>query len=256
MSKQLDRLEQIARSVANSDHGLALLALGSAGVQRHRIDEYSDLDFFLICEQGYKNIYLSNLGWLKKIAPVAFSFKNTVDGYKLLYEDGVFCEFAVFEPNELCHISFSQGKIVWAKQGFDASLCNPTINKLSLEIKDHEYHLGEALTNLYVGVGRYHRGEKLSAFQFIQNHAFWHLLELVALDEPTAENTDGDLFNISRRFELRYPEFADIMANFLLGYDHSLLAAERILAWLDKHHGINQTMKNKIFDLIHQHDHQ
>ena len=254
MKKQLDRLEQIARSIANSNHGLALLALGSAGLARQRIDEYSDLDFFVICEQGYKHSYLSDLAWLNQIAPVAYSFQNTVDGYKLLYDDGVFCEFAVFEPDELRHIPFAPGKIIWAKQGFDASICKPTIEKLSLQIKDHEYHLGEALTNLYVGVGRYHRGEKLSAFQFIQNHAFWHLLELVAFDEPAAKNVDGDSFNLTRRFESRYPEFAANMANFLLGYDHSLLAAERILAWLDNHYPINQTMKNKIIDLIHHRD--
>jgi hypothetical protein len=34
------------------------------------------------------------------------------------------------------------------------------------------------LTNLYVGLGRFHRGEKLSALRFIQHHAVDRFLEL------------------------------------------------------------------------------
>ena len=38
--------------------------------------------------------------------------------------------------------------------------------------------LGEALTNLYVGMAREKRGEKLSAMRFIQGYAVDRLLEL------------------------------------------------------------------------------
>jgi hypothetical protein len=62
-----------------------LLALGSAGLERQRLDRYSDLDFFVIVAQGYKVHYIESLDWL-------------ADGHKALMTDGIFCEFAVFEP--------------------------------------------------------------------------------------------------------------------------------------------------------------
>jgi hypothetical protein len=250
MNKLLKRLTEIGRAIENSDHGLALLALGSSGIERHRIDEYSDLDFFVICEAGFKQEYLSNIAWLTQIAPVAFYFRNTIDGYKLLYEDDVFCEFAVFEPDELSNIPFSRGKIVWAKPGFDVSICEPVPKQVNLVDNDRDYHLGEALTNLYVGVGRYHRGEKLSAYHSIQSYAFGHVIELMARDNHATENIDGDSFNVGRRFESRYPNFARELSTFLLGYDQSLIVAERILVWLDTHYLINQKMKHKITELI------
>ena len=40
-----------------------------------------------------------HLDWLA--AAAAYAFQNTADGYKVLYEDGIFCEYAVFEPREL-----------------------------------------------------------------------------------------------------------------------------------------------------------
>ena len=34
-------------------------------------------------------------------APLAWAFRNTVDGFKVLFADGIYGEFAVFEPEEL-----------------------------------------------------------------------------------------------------------------------------------------------------------
>src|SRR5512139_486367 len=103
----LTRLDEIGQSLAQSGHALALIGLGSVGEELHRLDEYSDLDFFAIVETGYKRRYIDNLDWLSDIAPIAYHFLNSPDGYKLLFADGFFCEFAVFEPQELQHIPFS-----------------------------------------------------------------------------------------------------------------------------------------------------
>ena len=55
-----------------------------------RIDIYSDLDFFAIVEEGYKQAYIDSLEWLGDVHPIAYQFRNTVDGYKLLFADGIF----------------------------------------------------------------------------------------------------------------------------------------------------------------------
>lgn len=86
----LQRLDEIGQSLKDSNQALALLALGSCGTERERLDQYSDLDFFVIVKDGYKQLYIQDLTWLSKIEPIAFHYQNTVDGHKVLFEDDVF----------------------------------------------------------------------------------------------------------------------------------------------------------------------
>ena len=62
--------------------------------------------------------------------------------------------------------------------------------------------LGEALSNLYVGLGRLRRGEKLSALRFIQGYAVDRVLELARRVESEQPGFP-DPFNAERRFEQR-----------------------------------------------------
>ena len=65
--KLFARLNEIGESLKQSQKALALLALGSVGIELDRIDDYSDLDFFVIAKKGYKNYFLKNLDWLKDV---------------------------------------------------------------------------------------------------------------------------------------------------------------------------------------------
>ena len=47
VSALLHRLNEIAKSIEKSQKALALLGLGSIGKEQERLDEYSDLDFFV-----------------------------------------------------------------------------------------------------------------------------------------------------------------------------------------------------------------
>ncbi|CAH7070451.1 hypothetical protein VCHA54P496_10334 [Vibrio chagasii] len=109
----LQRLDSIGQCLRASNKALALLGLGSVGIETERLDQYSDVDFFAIAQAGQKQHFLNNLNWLSDVHPIDYSVRNTVDGYKVLYADGIFCEFAVFEPHELAHIPFAEGRIVW-----------------------------------------------------------------------------------------------------------------------------------------------
>ena len=109
----LARLDAIAVSLAANEHSRALLALGSVGRELERLDEYSDLDFFVIVAPGYKVRFIDNLDWLERVHPVGYQFKNSADGYKLMFEDGILCEFAVFEEAELTNAIYSPGRIIW-----------------------------------------------------------------------------------------------------------------------------------------------
>ena len=62
MTKQtellLKRLDEIAQSFAKRPHALALIGLGSIGQELDRLDDYSDLDFFAIVEDGHQQSFI------------------------------------------------------------------------------------------------------------------------------------------------------------------------------------------------------
>ena len=127
----IDRLSAIGRSLEDSGHGLALIGLGSVGLERDRLDEFSDLDFFAVVADGWKLRFIDDLSWLSRIAPIAYSFRNTADGHKLLFSDGVFCEFAVFETQELAAVSFAPGRVIWCCATFTMRCGRPPITSAS-----------------------------------------------------------------------------------------------------------------------------
>jgi hypothetical protein len=244
----LTRLDEIGASLERSGKALALIGLGSVGLEMERLDDYSDLDFFAIVEPGYKGAFIDNLDWLSSICPLAYCFRNTPDGYKLLFQDGIFCEFAVFEPGELPSIPFAPGRIVWKRAGVEESIAIPVKAPPAARQSDPEWLLGEALTNLYVGLCRYQRGEKLSAQRFIQQYAVDRLLELA---EHTGERpvTPGDPFTPERRFEQRFPGLAEELPHFVQGYERSRESARAILAYLEEHFPVNPAMRDAILEL-------
>jgi hypothetical protein len=242
----LNRLTSIGDSLATRETALALIGLGSVGLEFERLDRFSDLDFFVIVKAGNKAHYLTDLSWLTDIAPVAYAFMNTKDGYKLLYEDGVFCEFAVFEEAELEQVPFAPGRVVWRAAGVAESISVP--KPPSREAQDEQstdWHLGEALTNLYVGLLREHRGERLTAMRFIQGYAVDRILALAEQLRP-ATNALPDPFNRERRFEFRYPDMAPLLPAMLQGYERNRESALAALAFLDEHFEINAAMKTAI----------
>lgn len=243
----IKRLDEIGTSLAQTGNALALLSLGSVGVEVDRLDNYSDLDFFAIVKPGFKQAFIQNLDWLESIAPVAFAFLNTHDGYKLLYADGVFCEFAVFEPDELAQAHFSPGRIIWKDASFNETDIHPPRPDKEKKL-DIEWQLGEALTNLYVGMGRYRRGEKLSAARFIQGFAVDRVLELAAAVETEAPVYRDQYMN-ERRFEKRFPVTTEHLAEFVQGYERTPESARAILDFLDQHFKVNPHLKNAILEL-------
>lgn len=249
IQRALERLDAIGASLAHSGHALALLGLGSVGEERDRLDAYSDLDFFAIVQPGFKHAYISDLSWLERAHPLAFSFQNTRDGDKALFDDGVYAEFAVFEPDELANIPIYKGRVVWQANGFD-------IDRITIrytppappEPHTSEWLIGEILTNLYVGLTRWRRGERLSAMRLIQAHAVDRLLELAPLiEQPSSASVDP--FALERRCEARYPGLAARLPRFTQGYEHSVESARAILDEVERLAPVNAAIKQRIVEL-------
>ncbi|MEM9774905.1 MAG: hypothetical protein AAF902_10010 [Chloroflexota bacterium] len=244
----LKRLNEIGRSFSKRPHSLALIGLGSVGKELDRLDDYSDLDFFAIVEDGHQQSFLNDLTWLTEIAPVDFHFLNTADGYKLLYADGIFCEMAVFDQSKLTSIPFSAGRIVWKAVGVSGEIANPKLPLDTAKSRPEEWILGEALTNLYVGLLRDQRGETLTAMRFIQHYALDRTIELASRREP-AQNVHADIFSPERRLEQRLPHFAQYLPQMTQGYTHNTESAVAILSFLDNHFDLNQKMVQAIREL-------
>lgn len=226
----LARLDAIGDALRDSGHALALLALGSVGLERHRLDRYSDLDFFVIVEPNHKARYIDELDWLAQAHPLAWHFRNTADGHKALMADGVFCEFAVFEPQELEHIPFAPGRIVWRRTDVSDSIAVPRRPLPDTSLPDETWIVGEALSCLFVGLQRWHRGEKLAAMRMVQGYAVDRLIELDAL-RAMADGTlpAADPFGRERRLEQRQPGLVAELPSVVPGYLHTPDAALAIL---------------------------
>lgn len=245
----LQRLEAIGHSLQQSGHALALIGLGSVGLEIERLDAHSDLDFFVIVEPGHKAGFLQDLTWLERVAPVAYQFQNTADGFKLLFEDDVFCEFAVFEPQELRGIPFTAGRIVWKQPQVDDAIAVPVLVARNDSHHSLEWQLGEALTNLYIGLKRFYRGEKLSASKFVQQYALDRVLELAGRIEAE-QPAFPDPFSLERRFEQRFPQVAHLLPSLSQGYERTPESALAILEFLMTHFEINPTMAQAIREQV------
>jgi len=226
----LQRLDAIGAVLADRGDALALIGLGSVGTETARLDEHSDLDFFVIVQSGSKRRYIESLDWLAAAWPLAWSFRNTVDGHKALMSDGVFCEFAVFEPDELQAIPYAPGRMVWAHADADPGWAVPRRAPAPSGLPDETWIVGEALSCLLVGLKRWHRGERLSAARFVQGHALDRLIELDPLRQPPApEAPPADRFNRERRLEARQPALAAELPRLVPGYEHTPAAALALL---------------------------
>jgi hypothetical protein len=236
MNKSIQRMEKLADKLKSYKDAKCLLGLGSMA-QIKRADAYSDMDFFLIVNEGSKENFMNDLKWLA-VQPIIYSFKNSNDGYKIMYQDGVYAEFAVFSEKEIVDAHFLSGIIYYKTNDFDVSLVHPNHSPKKRKI-DVNYNVNEALTNIYVGLLRLKRGEISNASTFIQVYAYNLILplfeSLFKKDDPFE-----DPYQFERRIELRFKESANLLSNFRQGYHRNIESAQAMLDFFDKYFDVNE----------------
>lgn len=223
---------------------MALIGLGSVGLDVDRLDDHSDMDFFVVVDDGAKQRYLDSIDWLEALCPVEFSFPNSVDGRKALFSDGLFAEYAVFTLDELRAGSFPPGRLIWARADAPAGLERSGRLPGPSPYDYPEYHVDEALTNLYVGLHREARGERLAATRLIQYHAVDRLLSYLELTTPGSERQDP--FALERGVEKRFGPDVLPLSDIVLGYDRNREAALVILEWLEARVAVDRTLATEI----------
>ncbi|MCI4065946.1 hypothetical protein MRQ36_26710 [Micromonospora sp. R77] len=248
MHPLLRRLDDLAAHLATRGDVVALLGLGSAGIEHDRLDDHSDLDFFVIVDDGAKPRYLASIDWLAAPCPVAYSFANDRNGRKARYADGVFVEYAVFTVDELRALPVAGARVVWQRADAPADLASCGPAPAGPPFDTVEFHLNEALTNLYVGLHRELRGERLTASRFIQSYAVDRVVSLLNLAAGPGRHRDP--FDLSRRVEAAYPPEVLPLAEMVPGYADNRRAAAVTLAWLVQRYPVDPVIRAAIEQLL------
>ncbi|MDY0276833.1 MAG: hypothetical protein RBQ97_01975 [Acholeplasma sp.] len=245
----LNRFGEIGRNLSQDEDAIALLGLGSIGKELERLDDYSDLDFFVIVKNGKQKRFIDDLSWLDtNSSKVGYAFRNSNDGYKVLYDDGIYGEFAIFDLDAYAKAEFTEGRFEWIRDGYELN-SKPKKEETLDRLSDWYFPINEAITNIYIGLLRYFRGEKLAAFVFIERYAFDNVLRVFHLIEKE-QNYFPDPFSNHRRFELRYPINSKEVLSSLKGYDNILLSAKNLFAFIQKYWEINPVMAREIIKLL------
>lgn len=198
---------------------IGLVALGSMARQDYAPDRWSDHDFFVIVEAGAQEALRTDLKWLPRYEEVALYFRETAHGLKVVYTNGHLLEFAVFDPEELALARINRYRVLLDRAELEPKLkaiAEATFEWSKASFEDDDKLFGMFLTNMLVGVGRYHRGEKISGHQFVKTHALSHLLTLLKKYLPGAEKAVLDNLDPFRRFERAYPELGQEVNRLLL----------------------------------------
>lgn len=175
---------------------------------------------------------------------LGYQFQNTVDGHKVLYEDGIFAEFAVFDASRMNDIAFVPGTYLFNKE--PKNILNTSNVQCPIYSDSLDFLIQEALTNLYIGLARYHRGEQLAAYRLIQVHTVNRILEIHHI-----KNKDGiDPFALERRYEQRHPENTELIQSFCLGYTQTVKSAQNILEYLKSLQVVNPVLEKEIKNLL------
>jgi hypothetical protein len=227
----LDRLDRLADEFRERGDVIALLGLGSVGEDLGRLDDHSDLDFFVITDDGANERYLTELDWLD-VAPVVYSFPNSIHGRKVLWSDGLYAEYAVFTMDELRAGAFTGARLVWSRPDAPEGIEHAGAPIPPSPYDTPDYQVGEALTNLFVGLHRELRGERLAATRLIQTHAIDRLLTFLDLT-GRASTPRQDPFAVERGAERRFTPAELPLAEMVTGYERNLEAALVILEWLE-----------------------
>ena len=245
----LARLDRLGAELEARGDALGLIGLGSVGLERDRLDEHSDADFFLVVpDAAAKTRYLQAIDWLEALAAVSFSFENSTNGRKVLFADGLFMEYAVFTVPELKASPYPAGRLVWRRADAPEGLEIPGMPPPGVP-GSVDYHVNEALTNLFVGLHRDLRGERLSATRFIQGYAVDRLLTVLGLLRASTA-APPDPFAVERRAERRFTPAQLPLDQLVPGYRRNAVAAKAVMRCLGAHVSLDPAMAAAVHDLI------
>jgi lincosamide nucleotidyltransferase len=206
--------EHLKNNLETDNRVLGLIAVGSMAEGNRLPDDWSDHDFFVITESGKQETFRTDVSWLPHTERIVLNIRETAHGLKILYDNAHLLEFAVFDIDELKQVRVNDYRILLDKAGLAAIVSQRVTD--TLPVVDMRRDVSMVLALLFVGAGRYARGEHLSAHLFIKTYALYHLLPLLRAQLTADDVSRLDTLDPIRRFEQVFPEVGAEISQILL----------------------------------------
>lgn len=203
-----DFTRRLVAGLAGDRRVLGVVALGSSSGEPPPPDEWSDHDLFLVVAPGAQEPFRQDLGWLPDASELVHWYRETEHGLKALYRSGHLVELAVFAPEELAVARVNRMRVVLDRGGVAERM--EAVRAASGEAARREapgddWLMGQLLTALLVGAGRWRRGERLSGGRMVKGAALEPLLRLLGRHLPAPGEGRLDGLDPFRRFEAVLP---------------------------------------------------
>ncbi|MDO7882314.1 hypothetical protein [Antiquaquibacter soli] len=208
-------LDLLTATAAERDDIVGLAAMGSTA-DRSRVDEWSDHDFALVTVPGAEDGYRHDLSWLPAAESIAASVVEHHGGVKAIYDDGHVLEFGVTDLAGLEGWAGNAVDVLVDKGGLGEAIDRMLSRPLPSGPRDDRAEATLVLTQVLIGMGRYRRGEVLSAGESIRSEAVEHLLRVLGNRLP-GDTARLDTLDPRRRFELVHPALGARIAEALSG---------------------------------------
>jgi hypothetical protein len=185
--------------------------------QDFKPDKFSDHDFFLITKQGAQSEFKNNFEWLPDSDNIIYYFQESEYAVKVLYNYGHIAEFGVVDRGDLKEVPLNNYRILIDKDGREEQIHNlaKKTEQDSQLITSNERLVGQIIFDLKIGIDRFLRGEKLSAFKKIKCLCIENLLILIQKNINTKQKEGTDNLDPFRRVELQYPTFGQKIEDVL-----------------------------------------
>ena len=216
----LKRMDEIVAYYASIPGVYVVVAFGS-NAHRERLDRYSDLDFLVLVDPSAKREIISQVSQLNRLCAIDALHVQYGDAIKLLFSDGVLCDFGVVTPDQLSTLPHGSGVYLWCQAGWrpvDISATEPARLPADELVTD-------ALFHLYVGLLRTTRGEEAAAFYEVQVLAAQDVL-------PLLEGNRAVAFSPLRRAENLIGR--EVLREIMPGYEYTPLAVQAMLGHLSQ----------------------
>jgi hypothetical protein len=204
--------EDLTEKCRNTPSVIGLVLVGSVA-DTARVDQWSDHDFFVITETGAQESLRQDLSWLPNFENIAFSFRETAHGLKVVYRTGGVLEFAIFDTEELRICAVNHNRLAFGTPEVAEALKTASDRTAIIPIGDSLRDFRLFLSLLVIGVGRARRGELLTAGEGIRSYALGALLKVFSREFP--EDPRLDKLDAFRRFEFVHPELGAKIAQTL-----------------------------------------
>jgi hypothetical protein len=197
--------EELRRRLEADERVVGLVALGSMAGRDYAPDAFSDHDFFVVTRPGEQEHFRKETGWVPEAGRLVLWMRETAHGVKALFDSGHLLEFAVFSPEELHLARVNRYRVLVDKGGMEETLAAVAQHTAQQGAPDDGWLLGQFLTQLLIGAGRYARGERLSGHSRVKEDALRHLLRLLARHVRSEHAALLDDLDVVRRFERVFP---------------------------------------------------